>query len=181
MGNIDWFVVELAPVTVKTPNGGETLIVNDSYNLTWKVAASVANVKLEYSDDNGGTWKTIIASTPASAQTYAWTVGYDSTLLPILPTLEKETDCLVRVSNVATPSQLDTSNAAFTIKSKLQIIAPDGGNLWYVGDTNRNITWSKWGNFDTTVKLQYSVDAPHAVWTDVTGATGCWRPAGSFS
>ena len=88
LGNIDWFVVGLAPVTVKTPNGGETLLVNDSYNITWKAAASVANVKLEYSDDNGGIWKTIIASTPPPRKL---TPGPSVMIprCPILPTLER--------------------------------------------------------------------------------------------
>ena len=174
--------IEFCPITVKTPNGGEPLVVNDPYNITWANAASVANVKIEYSDDNGGTWKTIIASTASSAKSYTWAnVGYDDAASPILPTLEKETDCLVRISNTADANQKDVSNAAFTIKSKLTIGAPNGSELWYVGDTNRNITWSKWGNFGSTVKLQYSVDAPHLTWADISGATALSPSAGTFS
>jgi len=178
---VDWFVVELAPITVKTPNGGETLVVNEPYEITWRNAASVSNVKIEYSDDNGSTWKTIVNSVPAADKSYTWTVGYDSGGSPILPAYEKETDCLIRISDASNSNLYDVSNGNFTIKSKLKIISPNGGELWYVGDTNRNITWDKWGNFDGTVKLQYSVDAEHNTWTDISGATDLPVNQGSFN
>ncbi|MEK7308207.1 MAG: hypothetical protein AAB089_03965, partial [Nitrospirota bacterium] len=176
-----YLVCQFPTVKLVAPNGGDTLLVGDTYDITWRASSGVSNVKLEYSDDNGGTWKTIIASVAVSPTTYTWTVGKDSIGADILPTLEKEIDCLVRVSNAADATQNDVSNAALTIKSKLSVTAPNGGELWYVGDTTRSINWSKWGNFGTTVKLQYSIDAPHAVWTDITGATALLATAGSFA
>ena len=46
----------------------------------------------------------------------------------ILPALEKEIDCLVRVSNAADATQKDASMTVLTIKSKLSVTAPNGGD-----------------------------------------------------
>ncbi|MFH1189768.1 MAG: hypothetical protein V1682_03680, partial [Candidatus Omnitrophota bacterium] len=180
LSNVDWFVTELCPITVKTPNGGETLVVNDTYDITWRNSADVTNVGIEYSDDNGSTWSTIIASTAASAKSYTWTVGYDDSEAAILPTDEKDTDCFVRVFNAAASTQRDASNAVFTIKSKLQVVIPNGGQTWLVGGAE-DITWNKWGNFGGTVKLRYSIDTNHATWSDISGATTLAVTPGTFN
>src|SRR5690606_29503565 len=73
-------------LTVTTPNGGESWGVGTSRNIYWNYY-SVANVKLEYSTDNGSSWSTIIASTPCDGH-YSWVV-------PNTPS----SSCLIRVSD----------------------------------------------------------------------------------
>ncbi len=173
--DLNYIAYEFQPITLRAPNGGETLTVNngspsDTYHISWFTAASVTNVKIEYYD--GYTWKTIVPTMAAAAGGYDWKVGYDSTDTAIMPADELNSSCLIRVSNAADASQNDISNAPFTIKSWLAITANggNGGELWFVGDTDKNITWDCRGNCSGTAKLQYSVDAPHSVWTDISGA-----------
>ncbi|MFH1868380.1 MAG: hypothetical protein ABH843_05365, partial [Candidatus Omnitrophota bacterium] len=177
----EWQVVEFSPVTVKYPNGDETLVVGDEAVITWKCADSLisGNVKIDYYDGDG--WQEIVSSTSASALKYTWEeIGKSdgSSLWNILPDNEVTTNCKVRICNVSKPLnsdlQYDVSNTGFTIKSKLEITAHNGGTpIWYVSDTE-NITWNYRGNFDGTtdaIKLEYSVDGAHVTWTDVPGAT----------
>jgi endonuclease/exonuclease/phosphatase family metal-dependent hydrolase len=91
-----------ASVTVTAPNGGESWAGGTVHNVTW-TSSGVSNVKLEYTLDGGSTWSTIVASTPASAGSYAWTVPGSAS-----------TNAKVRVSDTAS-SALDVSDAAFTI------------------------------------------------------------------
>ncbi|MBI3602455.1 MAG: hypothetical protein HY209_06135, partial [Candidatus Omnitrophica bacterium] len=169
---IPYFIAQPPLVKVVTPAGSETWKVHDTQNITWTAAASVANVKIEYSGNNGGAWNTIIASTASSAgsNNYSWTVGYNSDGSSIFPSSEVATQCLVRITDTASSSNTMTS-PAFTIKSQLSITAPVGGELWLVTDTTRAITWNSYGNFNSTVKLQYSIDAAHTTWTNISGAT----------
>jgi hypothetical protein len=68
------FVTPIVPkVTVTAPAAGSTWAAASSQNITW-TSTLVSTVKLEYSTDSAATWNTIIANTPASAGTYAWTV-----------------------------------------------------------------------------------------------------------
>ena len=95
-------VITTPSVTVTAPNGGESYAGGSSQNITW-TAASVSNVKLEYTLD-GGTWTTIASSTAASAGSYAWTVPNSAT-----------TTAKVRVTDASAATVTDASNAAFTI------------------------------------------------------------------
>jgi endonuclease/exonuclease/phosphatase family metal-dependent hydrolase len=90
-----------ASITVTSPNGGESWAGGSVHNVTW-TSTGAANVKLEYTLD-GTTWSTIIASTPASAGSYAWTLPGTAS-----------TAAKVRVTDTASPAS-DASNAAFTI------------------------------------------------------------------
>lgn len=99
------FAILNPSVTVTAPNGGESWVAGSSQNITW-TSSDIANVKLEYSSDNGTNWNTVAASVTASAGTYAWTVPSISTF-----------QALVRVSSAANASYSDVSNAVFAIGS----------------------------------------------------------------
>jgi hypothetical protein len=79
-----------ATITVTAPNGGESWTVGSSHDITWTSTGTIANVKVEYSTDNGTAWTSVTASTPNNGS-YAWTVPYASS-----------TQCLVRVSESST-------------------------------------------------------------------------------
>ena len=82
------FVTPIVPkVAVTAPVASTSWIVATSQNITW-TSNDVTTVKLEYSIDSAATWNTIIANTPASAGTYAWTV-------PSTPSKK----CFVKVSD----------------------------------------------------------------------------------
>jgi endonuclease/exonuclease/phosphatase family metal-dependent hydrolase len=89
-------------VTVTSPNGGESWAGGSVRNVTW-TSSGVTNVKLEYTL-NGSTWTQIVASTAASAGSYAWTLPATAS-----------TTARVRVTSTASAAVTDASNAAFTI------------------------------------------------------------------
>lgn len=88
-------------VTLLSPNGG-TLTAGAVAPITWSSSA-VANVRLELTTDGGATWSQVVASTPAAAGSYSWTV-------PAVATSAAR----VRISDTASTAS-DTSDAAFTI------------------------------------------------------------------
>lgn len=89
--------------TLTAPNGGESWAAGSSQTITWSTSGTVANVKIEYSLNNGLSWDTIIPST-ANTGSYPWTVPY-----------VHSQNALVRVSDVIYPAVQDQSNAIFTI------------------------------------------------------------------
>ena len=151
-------------VTVTSPNGGENWKVGSSQNITW-TSSSVTNVKLEYSADNGTSWTQIVASTPAAAATYAWTIPNSNS-----------TQALVRVSDAANNTIKDQSNAVFTIYTPtVSVTSPNGGESWKAG-SSPNITWTS-SNI-TNVKLEYSADNGTS-WTQIVASTAA--SSGTYS
>lgn len=107
---------------VTAPNGGETLVAGNAYNITWTNNGS-ALVKIEYSTDNGSNWTTIVASTAASAGTYPWTV-------PSVATSQG----LIRITSTANASLTDQSDGVFTIEAtETETVLTTFGKSWGVG------------------------------------------------
>lgn len=102
------------PLKLLRPNGGEDFLIGTTDTIIW-ATNGVANVKLEYSPDAGASWSTIIASTPAAAARYPWTVPGAPTSLG-----------MVRISDAADSSKSDVSDSVFTIQFAPSIsVAPD--------------------------------------------------------
>jgi hypothetical protein len=146
-------------ITVTTPNGGESFFIGTAHLIEWNGTGPVANVKIEYSINNGSSWNTIINST-TNTGSYSWQVP------------DSESDqCLVRVSDASDGTPTDTSNAVFSIKPitpALFIKTPKGGEFWSVGKKH-DITWNTYGNVGN-VKIQYSTD-DQATWKTITSNT----------
>lgn len=106
MGVVRDFLIPGEPVvgtvTVTSPNGGESWASGSAQTITW-TSSDVTNVHLESTID-GSSWATIIASTPAAAGSYPWTVPATAT-----------SSARVRVSDASDPSVNDLGDAAFTI------------------------------------------------------------------
>ncbi|MDP3149075.1 MAG: LamG domain-containing protein, partial [Ignavibacteria bacterium] len=138
------FSIILPKVTVTAPNGGEQWIVGTTQNITW-TSSNVANVKLEYTTNNGTNWISILTSTPAAAGSFVWTI-------PNTPS----TNCLVRVSDVANIAVPDLSDNVFSIiLPKVTVTSPNGAEQWIVG-TTQNITWTS--SNVANVKLEYTTN-----------------------
>uniref|UniRef100_A0A7V6CE60 Uncharacterized protein n=1 Tax=Thermodesulfobacterium geofontis TaxID=1295609 RepID=A0A7V6CE60_9BACT len=95
---------------VNTPNGGESLTIGSTYNITWTTNHTIRPVNkviLQYSTDGGSTWKGIKTYTDTNPGSHAWKV-------PSTPS----TNCKVRVTlkdaGGATIGQ-DVSDSVFTI------------------------------------------------------------------
>ncbi|MDP3244619.1 MAG: hypothetical protein Q8M83_03080, partial [bacterium] len=138
------FSIILPKVTVTSPNGGEQLVVGAIQNITW-TSSNVANVKLEYTTNNGTNWNSILTSTPATAGSYVWTI-------PNTPS----TNCKVRISDVTNSLFADTSNNVFSIiLPKVTVTTPNGAEQWIVGAT-QSITWTS--SNVANVKLEYTTN-----------------------
>jgi len=155
------------------PNGGENWTVGSKQTITWSSNGSVANVKLEYSVNNGATWTTIIAST-ANNGIESWTIPNNVA-----------NQCLVRVSDATSGNPVDVSNNAFTIvpAPTLTLTSPNGGENRTVGNA-QTITWKSTGAVKN-VKLEYSANNG-ATWETIAASTANdgnqpWKIPGNFS
>src|SRR2546425_1021857 len=135
----------LAGFTLSAPNGGEVWTVGSSQNITWTTGGSVTNVKLVYSTDGGSTYPNVIIASTPNTGTFAWTVP-DT----ISATVR------VRVSDVNNLNAFGSSSSNFKIRGAMALTAPNGGEVWTVGDS-RTITWTTTGTIPN-IKLEYSKD-----------------------
>ncbi len=131
-------------ITVTSPNGGENWRIGTSQNITW-ASNGVANVKIEYTVDNGANWNTITNSVASAPASYSWLISN-----------APSTNCKIRISDAADATVNDLSNNVFTIyQPSVTVTAPNGGENWKIG-TNENITWTS--NGVANVKIEYTVD-----------------------
>lgn len=83
------FTIEVVKLT--SPDGEETLTSNNTWSIMWNTNATktpVANVILQYTKNNGKTWKTITKITGSNPGTYDWNI----------PVVSKEkTKCKVKI------------------------------------------------------------------------------------
>jgi FtsP/CotA-like multicopper oxidase with cupredoxin domain len=146
----------LAPVTVVSPNGGESWAVGTTQTITWTTTGTIANVKIELSRDGGTTWGTILATTPNDGS-QGWVVTGPATAT-----------AQIRISNVTNPAAFDTSDANFSILQSITVTAPNGGETWNVG-TTQTITWTSVG-VAGSVKIDLSRDGG-TTWTTLLAST----------
>ena len=130
------FTVDSTPpiVAVSTPNGGESLNGNATYEVRWTATdecgllASPNPITLRYSTNSGVTW-TFIASNEINDGSYIWTVPYINSA-----TARVSVEALNQVGLVGT----DMSDGDFTIVGDrtgptITIDAPVGGEKWRGG------------------------------------------------
>jgi hypothetical protein len=92
-------------IQVSVPNGGEIWGAGYSHDITWSGEGFLGDVKIEYSTDNGSSWKEIIENAGNNG-VYSWIVPNDTS-----------SSCKVRVSESENASPVDESDAAFKIES----------------------------------------------------------------
>lgn len=132
-------------ITVVTPNGGERWQTGSNQTIEW-ISENIANVKIEYTTNNGQQWTTIVASTPSTGF-YFWQniPDHNSNL------------CKVRVSDADDNQPADVSNNVFTITNQIiksvSISRPVGGEEWQSG-TTENLTWNSVGV--SNVKIEFT-------------------------
>ena len=92
-------------LTVVAPNGGEVFVAGNTTNISWTFTGGISNIMIEYTNDNGNNWYTIVSSVPVTSSPYVWTVGNNS-----------GNQCKVRISEVGNPSMNDLSDNFFEIQ-----------------------------------------------------------------
>lgn len=93
-----------ARVVVTAPNGGEQWRVGKTVNVSWTTSGLSGQVKVELSRDGGASWSTLAAATPNDGR-QAFKASRPTT-----------TRARVRVSSVAAPQVMDTSDGNFRIR-----------------------------------------------------------------
>ncbi len=123
---------EYNTVTLTSPNGGETILSGGSHTITWSARQGSVSFDLEYSINDGGTWRTI--ATGVTGTSYSWSV-------PAVAGNKRK--CRVRITAYDSGSNQigqDTSDDRFMIEV-IKITSPNGGGTYNRGDTVP-ITWS---------------------------------------
>ncbi|MFP4368209.1 MAG: LamG-like jellyroll fold domain-containing protein [Candidatus Kapaibacterium sp.] len=141
---------------LEAPNGGERIGPNEPYTIKWSTDGS-AQAYIELSTNSGTTWNKIIDETvDVAAGSYEWAVPDISS-----------TQCMIRIVDKETGTELDRSDAVFSILPDFaQIIRPSTGDPVYTGGSNDRIVWSAQGY--SNVYFEFSSDAG-TTWKKVAG------------
>ena len=126
------------------PNGGE-FIWQDTL-ITW-ISSGINNVNIEYTEDNGQNWNTVVSNIPSTGA-YFWH-------LPIVP---PATLARLRIFDASDPTITDMSDGTFFlgIKGALKLDEPIGNKI-FSASSGINISW-KGINTISSVKIEYSSD-----------------------
>jgi hypothetical protein len=163
VSNAVFSIVSPSPgdITVTSPNGGETWEVGSSYEIKW-TGTGIDVVTIEYSQDYGTTWQTIVQTTPNSGS-FDWAI----------PDIASD-QCLVRVTandGGGDPRPTDVSDEVFSIvlppPPTITVTAPNGGEQLAVG-SRFDITWLSSGTREA-VKIEYSVNSGDT-WMEIAAA-----------
>ncbi|MEO0092472.1 MAG: S8 family serine peptidase, partial [candidate division WOR-3 bacterium] len=146
-------VVQTPSITVTSPNGSEYWMRGTSQNIRWNSSGVSGNVKIELY--KGGSFYGTITSSISNSGSYLW----------YIPTsLTPGNDYKIKITSVADPSIYDYSDNNFNIYRQIVVTSPNGGEVWYVGET-RNITWTTAG-IGGNVDIYYSTNGGSS-WNNV--------------
>jgi Zn-dependent metalloprotease len=157
---LGWFIDDVKiytcsapdPLTVELtyPNGGAVFKPGELKTITWNSPSRTAYSTLQYSIDNGVTWKTIEKNVPGNG--FPWTVPLQA---------NNKTKCWVKVTGYDSKGVKvgsDKSNAPFTIEV-IKLTSPNG-EAPLTGEVDTDITWTT--NITkvdvASVKLYYTIN-----------------------
>ena len=137
----------IGKILVTKPQAGEVLIAGASYLISWKSEKVADSVKIEYTTDNGKTWKVITAAVDAKSGVYSWKIpdilklsGLSTNHIGALNnTIVSLSECRIRISELNVADALEgMSNNTFRISSTIvqqsQTITFDAITAKRVGD-----------------------------------------------
>jgi hypothetical protein len=136
------------PISVISPNGGETWSAGGQVNITWSYWGSPGSkVKIELVKGTS-----TVATIASSASIGSNETGSCPWTVPA--TLVSGGDYKARVTSTSNSSLTAMSQGAFTIKGgiSITITSPAGGETWATG-SKQTITWSYQGNPGSTVNI----------------------------
>jgi len=125
-------------LSLTAPNGGESMVLGSSQQITWSSAGLSGNVRLVLF--RNGIKVGAIASVPSVLGAYNWSAGSYSG-----GTAAAGSGYTVRVVT-ADSLYSDTSDGKFTLKNPpfLRVVSPNGGESWTLG-SQQTITWASSG------------------------------------
>ena len=112
----------VSKILVTKPQRGEVLISGTTYTITWSTVNISDSVKIEYSTDNGITWKVISVAVDSKAGSYLWSVPgtisgkVSSSKNPVNRISSILSDCKIRISETTSQDEVvGLSNDTFII------------------------------------------------------------------
>lgn len=108
-------------VRITEPNGGEKWIPGHYKNIKWH-SENVNEIDIEYSIDNGDSWKTVINGCSANRTSWSWEV----------PEIQSK-ECLIKITDTSDNSIVDISDGVFTIEE-------ENAKIWQ--EINLNTGWN---------------------------------------
>jgi photosystem II stability/assembly factor-like uncharacterized protein len=145
-------------LSLLSPNGGETFVDGQPVTIQWE-QKYIPFIDIEFSNDNGSTWATIVTNFDASEEKYVW----------IVPTLTT-TEGLIRIFDSQTQSLVDISNTTFSIFVSPELL--NGWNLISVHLTAPDMR--KNTLFPTAISEAYAYDAGYAAKETLQVGIGYW-------
>ncbi|TET45458.1 hypothetical protein E3J62_07530 [candidate division TA06 bacterium] len=136
------------------PNGGEVMEAGGVDTIRWTASDNyvVDSINIYYSSNGGGSWDIVSTGEPNDSS-YEWSI----------PSVVSDS-CLVRVLAVdgVENTSLDESDSLFSIADStnpsIQVISPNGGEVWGVGDED-TIRWVASDVFGVdSVNIYYSTN-----------------------
>ncbi len=145
------FPIVLPSVEVLRPNGGERAAVGRIFQILWNPTPATGTVKISLSLDSGVSYPTVIATGEPNDGSYDWTV-------PAIPDTDKAR-IKIEVEGSPFPTQTDTSDNDFIIETpSLRVLAPNGGELWFVNST-QNVRYQTVGvTGDVNIQVSRTAD-----------------------
>ncbi len=153
-------------ITIKSPNGGETLIGGTTYTVKWQSSITLDSVDIEYF--NGTQWEEIIAGTEDDGS-YDW----------IVPSGVSTTGARLWIKGFHTAGNpVDFTDSTFTIlppggAAVINILTPNGGEI-LIGKTTYVIRWQSSIAFDR-VDIEYYNGTQWVVIVDGTQDDGSYE------
>ncbi|MFH1640657.1 MAG: hypothetical protein ABIA66_01700, partial [Candidatus Omnitrophota bacterium] len=154
----DFFVMQLEPMKLFSPNGGEAWKAGEVKDITWYAPTSIANVELRLSTNGGTSYDTQIVASTSNDGVYEWTIPSISGIIGTNMRVKVRDVNWNELSRTVDIYSMDTSDANFEIICKLAVTYPNGGeNISYEAPTD--ITWNFYGDTSgRTVAVKVSED-----------------------
>lgn len=146
---VSWTVVEFAPLTLNLPVGGEVFRVGETIEIRWNYSADMlvqgkgaqgeqlVDVQISFEGGRDEFKHTLAKAVSITNPSFKWIIPdtvNDKTVIT------KEAIVRIVVPDLE-GKNTDETRVPFQIKGVIQLISPNGGERWYVGETERKIEW----------------------------------------
>ncbi len=146
---VAWTLIEFAPLTLEAPRGGEVLRVGEPLELVWDYAADTL---LKGKGPAGEQLVDVQVSFEGGRDLFPHILAHDLLVTAgnfkwLIPDTVNDKSVISRdvfvrvVMKGISDKNSDENRAPLEIKGVIKLITPQGGERWYVGETERKIEW----------------------------------------
>ncbi len=154
-------------IVVTEPNGDEVgddaWVVGVTNIITWETDGDVgSSLTIEFSEDSGQNWTTVDDDVFHSGTngSYAW-------LTPYFGLGAGRDECRIKITDNADETVWDMSDTDFELVFRYRLIAPNGGEVWYIGETNV-IRWHEPPGLGTPADLYFNLSGHDQLGTSLS-------------